>query len=1113
MPSEPHDDALELLTGLNPAQADAVTHVDGPLLVLAGAGSGKTRVLTHRIAHLIRDNGVSPFAILAITFTNKAADEMKHRVEGLVGPVARKMWVSTFHSACVRILRREAPRLGYPSSFTIYDMADAQRLMGYVLRDLDIDPKRFPTRSVSAQISAAKNKGLDVETYAAQASNPFERRFAEAYREYQARLRKAGAMDFDDLLGVTVEVLKAFPEALEHYQQRFQHILVDEYQDTNPVQNELVLLLASDHRNVMVVGDGDQCFPPGTRVSTPSGPRPIEDLQPGDEVWGTGGDGGRHVSTVTEARAGRWSGRTYTVTAGGRTLTGTPHHMVLARPTLTEDQWVVYLMQRADRGYRIGLTRAVRADGRGRMASGLMVRTNQEHADRAWILKVCGSRSDAAYWESYFAAEYGLPTALFHGVGRDLAMGEDQLARLYLELDTDSRAKALMDDLDLHPDFPHHRPANGARRGSLNLTMFSDRRNGIGHHRVQWCTNRADLAERVAAAGLPVRGDGGGGSVRVETARKSWYDAVLLARTLAAAGGGLDIRRRASIGGAIYDFVPLAHLWPGMTVLVEEGDGFLPVTVDAVEVEEHDGPVHDLEVTPSHTYSAEGVLVHNSIYAFRGADISNILDFEKAFPEVTTVLLEQNYRSTQTVLDAANAVIAHNVGRKPKELWTDQGKGDLIARYHADDEADEAQWVTGRMSTLHDQGHRWGDIAVFYRTNAQSRVLEESLARQSIPYKVVGGTRFYDRREIKDAVAYLKAVSNPADEVAVKRVVNTPKRGVGDASIARLDAWAASQGITFLEALRRADETGIGGRAVNGIATFLGIIDEAAAVRDDGPARMLEVCLDKSGYVAELRAEHSIEAEGRIENLAELVGAAQEVDDVDAFLEQISLVSDTDELDPDESQVVLMTLHSAKGLEFPIVFIIGMEDGVFPHIRALTEPAELEEERRLAYVGITRAREILHVSHAWARTMFGATQYNPPSRFLQEIPSELVTEVQGRRRASRGGGSSASWGASGASRPTSLGRDRGTDMSPARARREAARTMQVDAAIEAGQNVAPAPAATHGIRIGDDVMHAKWGEGVVLDLQGQGDKTEITVRFPSEGEKVLLLAWAPITKA
>jgi DNA helicase-2/ATP-dependent DNA helicase PcrA len=458
-------------------------------------------------------------------------------------------------------------------------------------------------------------------------------------------------------------------------------------------------------------------------------------------------------------------------------------------------------------------------------------------------------------------------------------------------------------------------------------------------------------------------------------------------------------------------------------------------------------------------------------------------------------------------------VIAHNVGRKPKELWTDQGKGDLIQRFHADDESDEAQWVTGRMSTLHDQGQRWGDMAVFYRTNAQSRVLEESLTRSGIPYKVVGGTRFYDRREIKDAVAYLKSVVNPADEVSVKRVLNTPKRGVGDASVARLDAWAASQGVTFREALGRAEEAGIGGRAVKGIADFLAVLEEAEGISDEGPARMLEVLLDKSGYVAELRAEHSIEAEGRIENLAELVGAAQEVGAADAFLEQISLVSDTDDLDPDESQVVLMTLHSAKGLEFPVVFIIGMEDGVFPHIRALTEPAELEEERRLAYVGITRARELLHLSHAWARTMFGATQYNPPSRFLDEIPSELVTELHGRRRASRQGGS---WGSSGASTWGNRGYESSArgEMSPSRARREAARERRVDAALHASEAATePIGAAGLGLRVGDDVRHAKWGEGVILDMEGSGDKAEALIRFPEVGEKRLLLAWAPLERA
>ncbi|WCO67440.1 UvrD-helicase domain-containing protein [Iamia majanohamensis] len=1107
---------LDLLAGLNPSQVDAVTHVDGPLLVLAGAGSGKTRVLTHRIAHLIQDHDVSPFSILAITFTNKAADEMKQRVAALVGPVAQKMWVSTFHSACVRILRREAPRLGYPSSFTIYDQADAVRLTTYVLRDLDIDTKRFPPRAVHATISAAKNKGIGVDAYEQAATNPFERRYAEVYREYQARLRKAGAMDFDDLLGVTVEVLRSFPDALEHYQRRFSHILVDEYQDTNPVQNDLVMLLGAAHRNVCVVGDHDQCFPPGTPISTPDGPRPIEDLAEGDEVWGTGGDGQRHRSVVAATHQGRWSGRTYRVRAGGREVRGTPHHLLLARPTLPEDRWVVYLMERSDRGYRIGVTRSMRPDGRGGREIGPRVRVNQEHGDRVWVVRLCETRAEAGFWEAFYAAEYGLPTACFHGVGRDLVMDEELIGRLYLELDTEGRAKALMDDLDLHRDFPHHRPAAGGRRQTVNLTMFSDGRTGIGYHRVQWCSNRPEVAARLRAAGIALR-DEASPSPRLESCRKSWAEAEALARTVAAAGA-LDIRRRARVGGTLYDFTPLAHLWPGMTVLVEDDGAFVEAVVDAVEVDEHEGTVHDLEVRPTHTFSAGGVLVHNSIYAFRGADMSNIVDFETAFPEVNVVLLEQNYRSTQTVLDAANAVIAHNVTRKPKELWTDQGAGEPILRFHADDESDEAQWVTTRMSGFHDQGRRWGDMAVFYRTNAQSRVLEESLARSGIPYKVVGGTRFYDRREVKDAVAYLKAVVNPADEVAVKRVLNTPKRGVGDASVARLDAWAASQGITFMEALGRAEDAGVGGRAVTGITSFLRVLEAATEVTDEGPGRMLEVLLDESGYVAELRAEHSIEAEGRIENLAELVGAAREVEAADVFLEQISLVADTDDIEDDESEVLLMTLHAAKGLEFPVVFVIGLEDGVFPHMRALTEPAELEEERRLAYVGITRAREALHLSHAWARTMFGATQYNPPSRFLDEIPSALVSEVQGRRRASRSGGGG--WRSrAGAADDTPSGRVFGAggrargEVSPARARREAARERRVDAAVDAGSAAEPVGAAALGLKVGDDVRHAKWGDGVILEVEGQGDKSEALIRFPTVGEKRLLLAWAPVERA
>jgi len=747
-------DSEWLLDGLNPTQRDAVAHADGPLLVVAGAGSGKTRVLTHRIAHLIRDRGVSPFEILAITFTNKAADEMKSRVAALVGPVANKMWVSTFHSACVRILRRDADLIGFPRQFTIYDQADAVRLTGYVIRDLRLDTKRFPPRAIHAAISAAKNDGVDPEGYRQATQSIFERKIADIFQEYQDRLARAGAMDFDDLLGQTLRLLREHPDVLDHYRQRFKYVLVDEYQDTNRVQNDLVLLLAADHRNVAVVGDQDQ-----------------------------------------------------------------------------------------------------------------------------------------------------------------------------------------------------------------------------------------------------------------------------------------------------------------------------------------------------------------SIYAFRGADMRNIVEFEDAFPDTTVVLLEQNYRSTQTILDAANAVIANNLSRKPKELWTETGSGDPIVRYHADDEVDEAQWVAREISRLHEDEHmRWGEVAVFYRTNAQSRVLEEHLMRLGIPYKVVGGTRFYDRREVKDALAYLRAVINPTDEVSVKRVLNEPKRGVGDTSVGRLDAWATAHQASFMDALRRADEAGVSGKAARGIEAFLTVLDEVAELAAGSPAPLLQALLDRSGYLEALEAEHTIESEGRLENLAELVGAAEDFPTVDEFLEQVSLISDQDELEDDPSFVVLMTLHAAKGLEFPAVFLIGLEDGVFPHLRSLTEPEQLEEERRLAYVGITRARQRLYLTHAWSRTLFGGTQYNPPSRFLDEIPDRLVHSIDGNRRASRGGRGGGGWRAGGSGYGYG-----GSGGGASGDRIGAGRDRIVETALR-GRGPTRSGADSLGLKIGDDVRHNTFGEGVILDLSGSGDKTVALVRFRDVGEKQLLLSWAPLEK-
>jgi DNA helicase-2/ATP-dependent DNA helicase PcrA len=742
------DPRPDLLAGLNPDQAAAVTHPGGPMLVVAGAGSGKTRVLTHRIAWLIAEQGVSPFEILAITFTNKAAQEMRERVTELVGPVAERMWVSTFHSACVRILRRDVTRLGYRSNFTIYDQADSVRLVGYVVRDLGLDPKKYPPRAMHAYISAAKNELIDFETYSDRARTGMERRVAEVYRDYQARLLANNAMDFDDLLLVTVNLLQACPDVLDHYRQRFRHVLVDEYQDTNRAQNELVLLLAGAHHQVSVVGDSDQ-----------------------------------------------------------------------------------------------------------------------------------------------------------------------------------------------------------------------------------------------------------------------------------------------------------------------------------------------------------------SVYGWRGADITNILQFEEAFPETTVVVLEQNYRSTQVVLDAANAVIANNTMRKPKALWTDQVGGEPVVRFYAEDEHDEGVWLAREVGRLHRREHyQWGDVAVFYRTNAQSRAVEEELVRNDIPYKVVGGARFYDRREIKDMLAYLRAIANPEDEVSVKRILNVPKRGVGDTSVDRLDKWAKAQGIPFFQAVEQPEGAGVTGKAVSGLRNLNALLSELRAnAAEKGPAALLEAVAERSGYVNELIAEHSVEAAGRLENIEELIGAAREAEDLDSFLEQVSLVADADEVDGDTSKVTLMTLHTAKGLEYPAVFIVGMEEGIFPHLRSLGEPKEMEEERRLAYVGITRARERLYVSHAWCRSLWGQTLYNRPSRFLDEIPDALVRVADGSRRGrSRAGAGSGLYGEGGWARSPAAGRDE-----------------LVEAALRRGRNrpVRGTGAQSLGLRTGETVVHAKWGEGVVTETAGEGDKAEATVRFPGVGEKRLLLSLAPVKRA
>ncbi len=1075
--------AHDLLAGLNPAQKEAVTTVEGPVLVVAGAGSGKTRVLTHRIAHLIRDHGVSPFEILAITFTNKAAGEMADRVGQLVGAnLAEKMWVTTFHKACVRILRRELTRLGYRSGFTIYDQQDSQRLIAAIIKDQGIDDKRVTPRSVQHEISRAKDELIDFETYKARANGYPETVIADVYETYQQRLLRANALDFDDLIVKTVEILQIFPAVLEHYQQRFRYLMVDEYQDTNRAQYHLVNLLAGGHRNVMVVGDHDQCLPPDTLVSTPGGLTPIEKILPGDVVLGVGG--GDHVvgSHVVDVMKGSYVGAFVTARIGDTELRGTPHHLLPVRATPVPGTHVVYLMYRADRGYRIGRTKAVRSFRSGQEDAGYRVRMNQEHGDALWVLAVTDELGEAAYLESLYAARYGLPTACFHGLGRELALDDAHLEMLFDALDTEGAAERLMGDLHLHPEFPHYRPQNGERRQTVNLVMFQDRRQSeeVGYHRIQWTSIREDVADQLRAAGFPVRGNGKGGW-RVETSRRTYREALEFVEGMQRAAG-LDIAKRAYIAGQRYELQPLSHLRRGMTALTVVDGELVEAPVEGIDISHYDGPVYDLEVEDIHTFVAAGVAVSNSIYRFRGATIQNIMDFEADFPDAAVIPLVQNYRSTQNILDAANAVIRNNRTRKPKDLWTEKGSGPKVVRYHADDEHDEAAFISEEVERLRrDEGVRFEDVACFYRTNAQSRVLEDVFIRVGTPYQIIGGLRFYERKEIKDLLAYARLLVNPDDDVSAKRVINTPRRGIGQKTEEALDWHARREGTSFLDACRAAaDVQGLGPRAVSAVSSFVDLVAALRTTMEEGMdvPDLVEELWSRTGYMQELQAERSIEALGREENLRELKSVAQEFHardpdgGLDGFLESVTLVSEQDNLETaaedDEGQVTLMTLHNAKGLEYPVVFVVGLEDGVFPHVRSLSDPAELEEERRLCYVGLTRAQDRLYVTHADHRTLWGGTSYNPPSRFLKELPDELV-EVRSATKA----GSAAK-----------RVRDR--------------EVLSFD-----GEEFA----------VGDQVVHTKFGQGMIVSLAGDGEKAEALVDFATVGRKQLLLAYAPLVKA
>jgi ATP-dependent DNA helicase UvrD/PcrA len=1093
-PTEPGADRPErLLAELNDRQREAVRHGEGPLLVLAGAGSGKTRVLTHRIAYLLATGAARPGEILAITFTNKAATEMRERVEALVGRSARAMWVTTFHSACARMLRADAERLGYARNFTIYDESDSLRMLKRCMAELEIDPKRYPPRAIRAQISGAKNQLVDAASYAETHGSSFEQVAAEVYALYEKRMLAANAMDFDDLLVRMVNVLELSEEVRERWRRTFRHVLVDEYQDTNHAQYRLLQLLTEEHGNLMVVGDEDQCLVEGTLVTMGDGSqKPIEQVRAGDEVLSCHGSGvfrSSHVKDVCRAE------RTYGVkisTSSGREIVSTPEHTHFAgyRNGLMPDMYMTYTMRRRGVGFRVGMTRTL-ADRRGRSVAGVHLRAMQQRAEAAWVVSTHSNEAEARVAEAILSARHGIPTLPFMASSAHSGVMSDQslIDHVFDSVDSVAGGLRLLKKEGLSQDFPHHawQGFDGTRR-NLVLTLCADRTGRHIAHTVSLGGRDPGAARKLEGLGFKVTYRPSAKGWRSERYFKDFGEALAGAKQVEQV---LDVslRRVARLGarqnGQVNSlpFSPASSVRPGMAMFTDDGSYDTVVSVERVVL---DRAVFDLNVERTHNFIANGLLTHNSIYGFRGAQIRNVLDFEQDFPEAEVVKLEQNYRSTQTILSAANAVVERNRERRPKRLWTEISGGDPVQLCELADEHEEARWVAGEIERLGDEeGVRREEVAVFYRTNAMSRVLEDTLVRFELPYQVIGGTKFYERAEIKDAVAYLSLLTNPSDQVSFARVVNSPRRGIGNTSQGRLAAHANTTGLPIWEVAGRAEEVpGLGAAAVKAVSRFHetmeGLVERAA---EGAPvASVLEATLRESGYLEALAAERTVEAEGRAENLEELVGVAAEFDleretegesettPLEEFLQQISLYTEQDGLREEESLITLMTLHNAKGLEYDTVFVVGCEEGAFPHMRALEEGGE-EEERRLCYVGITRARRRLYMTWARERRLFGRAERNLPSRFVDELPAELTERHSNAPGAAAGLG----WETT---------------------------------AAEAAPPLDPGPALE--LRSGDDVVHASFGDGVVTGVEPGGI---VVVRFAADGtERKLMADYAPIRR-
>ena len=1113
---------LDLKNLLNKEQYEGATTIEGQVLILAGAGSGKTRVLTHRIAHMVEDLNIAPYNILAITFTNKAAKEMKDRVRALIGECAENMWISTFHSTCVKILRREIDKIGYKSSFTIYDSSDQKTLVKEGMKTVNINDKDISEQEIISKIGKAKDRMQTARSFKLENESNFrENKIADVYEMYQKRLKENNALDFDDLIFKTVELFKSNPETLEFYQRKFKYIMVDEYQDTNGAQYELVKLLASKYKNICVVGDDDQCLVEGSMVSTENKDVEIEKLMKEDLVRVASGNGETSLLKISDINKKKYCGKIVKITTkNNRVIKATPNHISFGKISLEEDKYYVYLMYKSGFGYRIGQTSSVRSRD-DRDASGVDIRLNGEQADKMWIIKVCDTKGDATYYEQYYSVKYGIPTIVFNSRGRNITISQEQIEKMFKEIDTINAAEKLMEDEFLYNEYPHHL-SNAVIRGDsirkrVNLSFFGGKKSvqrGIYSHRIGLNSSGDDSKNKFIEAGFNVR-DGQRNTYRVETERALYDEAEEFARKLSMVEESFEILKKAKLSNdKSFMFMPIGSFKPGMSIAIQNSEKIEEDIVISVELEDYDGYVYDLNIDNARNYIANGIVVHNCIYQWRGADIKNILDFEKDYPDAKVIKLEQNYRSKGNILNAANVVIVNNSNRKSKALRTEQELGSKIKVYRAYSDSDEGDFVGKQILDIRkNEDKKYNDFAILYRTNAQSRIFEESFRRKGIPYKIVGGTRFYDRKEIKDILAYLKVLINPQDDISIRRIINVPKRSIGDATVNKIQDFADSFELNMWDALSevRSIPT-LTPRNVSCIDPFVQLMENLMILSETTPVSMLiETILEDTGYMDQLKKSNEIEDKSRIENLKELVSDAVDFEknsedkSLSAYLEKVSLVQDTDKIEDEDDSVVLMTVHSAKGLEFPVVFMVGMENGIFPGSASFEKESEMEESRRLCYVGITRAKEILFMTSAEVRRVFGKTVAYSQSDFINEIKPDLKEYVSVEKTGIKSRESFIN--KSSYNNPHSLRNNMTRTVSGSGL--NASRPNSIGSSsignVSSGDYISVAEAT-----MGRKVMHEKFGVGTIVSVQNSGDDKKLTIAFDKQGVKVLLLSFAKL---